>query len=125
MSSHDRREFGARAERIAAWRLFWRGYRFVERNWRCHRGEVDLIARHRGVLVFIEVKARVSAALVPPEAAVNRDKRRRLCALADVYRQQHDLWDVDTRFDVVAIVMDDRGRVRSFEVFEDAFAYER
>jgi putative endonuclease len=123
MAVHDRRWYGARAERIAAWRLFWRGYRLVARNWRCPVGEVDIIARHRGTLVFIEVKARRSTDIVRPEDQVGAAKQRKLSRLLDAWRQRTGEWDVCCRFDIAAVVLDDGGRVREFEVIVDAFTY--
>jgi putative endonuclease len=124
MSRHDRRWFGARAERLTAWRLFWRGYRLLERNWRCEIGEVDLIARHRGELVFIEVKARLSTDIARPEDQVGPAKQRKLSRLLDAYRRRHHVSDdVICRFDIAAVVLDERGKVREFELIEDAFGY--
>ncbi len=122
MAPSARRRLGTRTERIAAWRLFWRGYRFLERNWTCSRGEVDLIARHRGKLVFIEVKSRTGDGR-RPEDQVGYAKQRRLCRLADRYRREKQLWHLGVRFDVVAIVLDARGRVRDFRLWVDAFEY--
>lgn len=114
---------GRRAERVAAWRLFWRGYRILARNWRCSLGEIDLIALHRGHLVVVEVKARVSEDRLPPEAQVGRDKQWRLCRLLDAYRRRNDLWHLPCRFDVVAVVINRRGRVQAVRVWADAFGY--
>ncbi len=114
---------GRRAERVVAWRLFWRGYRILERNWRCPLGEIDLVARHRGQLVVIEVKARISEDRLPPEAQVGRQKQWRLCRLLDAYRRHGNLWHMPCRLDVVAVVLDARGRVRALRVWPDAFEY--
>ena len=54
------------------------GYRIVARNWRTQSGEVDIIARDKDVLVFVEVKARTGAGFGGPEAAVDDAKQRRL-----------------------------------------------
>lgn len=115
---------GRRAERAVAWRLFWRGYRLLARNWRCALGEIDLVARHRGQLVVIEVKARLSEDRLPPEAQVGREKQWRLCRLLDAYRRAHNMWQVPCRFDVAAVVLDERGRVRELRLWQDAFEYQ-
>ncbi len=49
---------GASAEAEATRLLLERGYRIVERNFRCKAGELDLIALDRNVLVFVEVRSR-------------------------------------------------------------------
>jgi putative endonuclease len=124
MSGHDRRAYGRRAERAARWRLFWRGYRILARNWSCDIGEVDIIARHRDELVFVEVKARTSEAVARPEDQVGPAKRRKLSRLLDIFLLQHPAWRQKVcRFDIVALVMDESGRVRRCEVLENAFPY--
>ncbi len=55
------RQVGGAAETLAADFLSRQGYRIVARNYRTRVGEIDLIARHRDRLVFIEVKARGNA----------------------------------------------------------------
>ena len=57
-----RRWFGNRSERAAARFLRRQGHRIVARNWRCSLGELDLVTLDRGCLVFVEVRARKSAA---------------------------------------------------------------
>lgn len=78
---------GARGEELAeAFLRRERGYRIVARNWRNprdRREEIDLVCRDGDVLVFVEVKARAAAALVPGYFAVDRRKKavlRRACS---------------------------------------------
>ena len=49
---------GRRAERLCVWLLRLKGYRVLARNWRTPRAEIDIVARRRRVLVFVEVKLR-------------------------------------------------------------------
>ena len=67
------RERGRRAEQIAAKYLSKQGYRIIERNFACKLGEIDIIARHEGDLVFVEVRSRHSASAVNPAYSVDRD----------------------------------------------------
>src|SRR5947209_7314149 len=68
---------GRRGEEAAAEQLKAAGYRILARNYRCPSGEIDLVAEERGVLVFVEVKTRSSAAYGSPRDAVTPAKRRK------------------------------------------------
>jgi putative endonuclease len=76
------------------------------RNVRIGRGELDLIVRRGGVLAFVEVKARRSAACGAPEDAVDRRKRQQVARLAELWLAARP-WALrgvsDVRFDVVAV----------------------
>ncbi len=111
---------GRRGEDLAASHLRRRGYHILARNYRRRFGEVDLVARHRGQLVFIEVKTRLSDRYGSPFEAVDRRKQRQLVLIARDFIARHHLEDEVARFDVVAVTMGNDGRVR-VEVLEDAF----
>lgn len=120
MIGFARKSLGRRGEDMACAALKRRGYRIVDRNVRLSTGELDIIARHRGVIVFIEVKTRSSDAFGSPADAVGPDKRRRLTRLAFEWLQANDLTDSAARFDVVAVRMG-RGRRGEVEIIENAF----
>ncbi len=123
MSDDPRHERGRIAERLAERELRRRGYRIVERNWRCRLGEIDLVAEHAGDLVVVEVKARTSDQFGGPEAAVDRAKQARLSRLLDAYLATAGRGDANCRFDVVALVVDERCQVKRCDVYRDAFEY--
>lgn len=93
---------GHTGETIAADLLRAKGYRILERNFRCREGELDLIALHRGVIVFVEVKLRRSNTFGTAAEAITRTKLRRLQAAAGRWRQEHRSFR-PFRFEVVAI----------------------
>lgn len=99
---------GRRGERVAADHLKRGGYRVLATNARNRAGELDLVARDPDgrTLVIVEVKSGV-AGPIAPEVHVNRDKRRRLVALAAQFARRHRQTDCPIRFDVVAVVFDD------------------
>ena len=98
------RRTGADGEEIAARYLSGKGMRIVQRNFRCRRGEIDIIGYHDGYLVFVEVKYRATAAMGRAEEAVGAAKRRQICRVADCYRYMHSVSSsVPVRYDVVAI----------------------
>lgn len=95
---------GKRGEEYAARYLEERGYRLLERNWRCAHGEIDLIARQGGETVFVEVKTRSSAAFGHPFEAITPSKLARLRRLAAVWCAQTDSPIRRIRIDAIAII---------------------
>lgn len=96
---------GKEGEKIAVDYLKKNGYRIAEVNYRCPIGEIDIVARDKNELVFVEVKARKSSALGYPEQAVGLKKQKKMSQLALWYLQEKKLGDIRARFDVVAILM--------------------
>lgn len=98
----NRREIGGRCEREAAALLRKRGYEILAFNYRCPYGEIDVIARHRGVLVFTEVKYRSGGRMGGALEAVGPKKQEHLRAAALCYLQEKGLpLDTPCRFDVI------------------------
>jgi putative endonuclease len=114
-----RRQLGDSGEDMAAAALKRQGYKILERNYRSPLGEIDLIAKHKGVLVFIEVKTRKSERFGSPAEAVHPAKQAKLRRLADYYLKQQRLGDVAVRFDVVGILLGQDGP--RLEIIENAF----
>jgi putative endonuclease len=78
------------------------GLSLVERNFRCKGGEIDLVMRERGTLVFVEVRKRADTAYGGAAASVTARKQARLITAAQVYLQRYRM-PPPCRFDVVAI----------------------
>lgn len=93
---------GKEGEDIAAFHLRLRGYRILGRNVRTRGGEIDLIARRWGVIVFVEVKARSTADGFDPSGRVDRQKVVRLRRAADVWLQRHGK-ETPARLDVIGV----------------------
>lgn len=98
---HGRPTFGQAAETEAEQYLRQKGYRILARNLRSANGELDLVAEAAGVLVFIEVKGRRTAAYGGASYAVSERKQARLVRLAAQYLARHRVRDRLCRFDVV------------------------
>ena len=109
---------GKEGEDRAALFLVKQGYRILERNYSTKSGELDLIALHDGVVVFVEVKTRTSDAYGAPELAVTPRKRQRMVKAALGYIKQKKLHQVPCRFDVVAITSE---REQDVELIQNAF----
>jgi len=95
-------QLGLSAESRAAVLLIAKGYRIVARRWRSPVGEIDIVARRRNTLVFVEVKAR--ARLDDAAESVIARQQRRIVAAAEIWLADHpDDIASDIRFDVVLV----------------------
>ena len=93
---------GISAESRAAAFLVAKGFRILARRWRCPLGEIDIVARRRGLLVFVEVKARDS--LDDAAWSVSERQRARIAAAAEVWLAQFpDPRIRDIRFDAMLV----------------------
>jgi putative endonuclease len=116
-----KRELAIIGEEHAARYLASRGYRVLERNFRTSRGEVDIIAERKGTLCFVEVKARSSDEFGEPREAVTPWKQRRIRTAAAVYVSSREGRERLTRFDVVEVLVSQRGKVEKINLIEGAF----
>ena len=114
---HAHRNSGRRGEDLAHRHLRRLGYLVVARNWRPPQGggEIDLIARDRDTLVFVEVKFRASGAWSAPERAIDPAKIQALRRTARDYIRRAAAEDLSSRFDVVCITG------RQIDYLADAF----
>jgi putative endonuclease len=98
-----RRWFGSRSERAAARFLRQQGYRILARNYRCHLGELDLVALDGDCIVFLEVRSTEGENPAEPAASVDSAKQRRLTQLALAFLQKYHMLDRPARFDILAM----------------------
>jgi putative endonuclease len=130
--ARDRRRLAGRRGEDAAAALFTRlGFAVLERNHRTRDGEIDLIARRGGTLVFCEVKALVARAGRPaagpahPFEAVGRAKRSQVRRLARAWLAERDDGKGcryhELRFDVVGVVLSPAGELLRLDHLEAAF----
>ncbi len=117
----DSRQKGGWGEERAARYLRLRAYRILEKNYRCRLGEIDLIARRGGFLVFVEVKLRRTDRFGEAREFVGRSKQERILATAQLWLQEHET-SLQPRFDVIEIYAPDgpEGRVKINHI-ENAF----
>lgn len=102
----SRRKRGIAGEERAVNFLTGKGYRILERNYRCPQGEIDIIALDGKVLVFVEVRTRRESSYGFPEESITSLKQRRIIRCATWYLHQKKLEMQDCRFDVIAIMGD-------------------
>ncbi|MEW6009324.1 MAG: YraN family protein [Candidatus Omnitrophota bacterium] len=99
----DSRLIGIDAESVAVDFLEKQGYKILEKNFRTKLGEIDIIAKDKNTICFVEVKSRANTSRGLPEEAINSFKRRKISRTALAFLKQKNLMDSDARFDVVSI----------------------
>ncbi|KQW07474.1 hypothetical protein ASC66_00165 [Leifsonia sp. Root4] len=103
-AERESQRLGRFGEQQAVRYLEAQGYRVLERNWRCRHGEIDVVASRDGVLVFVEVKTRTSAAFGHPFEAITVAKLRRMHVLARLWCEARPQARGSVRLDVIGIL---------------------
>ena len=100
-----RQRLGKLGENIASLYLQKKGFRILERNFKRHYGEIDIIALDGKVLVFVEVKTRIGLLFGTPQEAVTPRKLHEVVQTAQFYKSLHEEFPESLRIDVVAILL--------------------
>lgn len=100
---YQRHETGKIGEDIAVRYLNEKGYQIIERNFECIQGEIDVIAKDKKELVFIEVKTRASALYGLPKEAVDKTKKKHIYKSAEYYIYLKHLENTPIRIDVIEV----------------------
>ncbi|MDC1435751.1 YraN family protein [Gammaproteobacteria bacterium] len=91
-------------EKLALKYLKKQGLKFLQNNYHCRLGEIDLVMHDQGYIVFIEVRYRENSAFGNGLDTVNKSKQQKLIKTAQLYLIQNGLYEkVPTRFDVISI----------------------
>ncbi len=108
-----RREIGIIGEDYAVNLLIDKDYIIIDRNFRSHFGEIDIIAIHKDTLVFVEVKTRTSKKYGNPEEAVTPQKLKHIIKTSDYYCSTNNKLPKKKRIEVVALEITDKRIVSS------------
>lgn len=119
--SKERIELGKSGEDVACDFLKGNGYKILERNYRSRLGEVDIIARDKDTLCFIEVKTRRGEDFGLPIEAVSRTKQRQIAKAALAFLKEHNLLDGKARFDVVSVLYKTQDNKPQIDLINNAF----
>lgn len=117
MAEHN--DIGNAAEKMACEWLQSHGYELVYANYRYKHAEIDLIMKHKRLLVFVEVKFRSGTGYGYAEEFVDHKKRQLIIRAADNFIYEKD-WHHDIRFDIVGVYRSQHGQI-AFKHFQDAF----
>jgi len=104
--SRYKKSFGEKGEELAVKYLKNLGYEIVARNYRFGHGEIDIVAKDKDTLVFIEVKTRENLNFGPPELAVTKRKQQQIKKISEAYLYENNIFDTECRIDVIAILME-------------------
>lgn len=112
---------GDRGEVAAVRWLKRSGFRIIAKQYRNAFGEIDIIAKERDQIVFVEVKTRRSTDAGQPFEAVGVHKQRKLTRLALAWLKKHRQLECSARFDVISIVWPEDARAPRIDHFRNAF----
>ncbi|MFC2169307.1 YraN family protein [Acidobacteriota bacterium] len=117
LKPHD---LGKKGEKVALQYLKKKKYKILEIRFRLFRGEIDIIASDKNILVFIEVKTRRDRRFGFPEEAVSQSKQQQIKKIAQGFLMSYKDQDKECRFDVISIIFDE-SKGSSVQHFKNAF----
>lgn len=103
----ENKNVGKLGEQLAQQLLTDKGYQIIERNFGTKFGEIDLIAKDRGIWVFVEVKTKKGLDFGSPEEMFTKGKMQRVKRMAAIYLQGQE---TKCRIDMVAVVLDSQNQ---------------
>jgi putative endonuclease len=115
-----RNAIGKLGEELAADFLRKNGFTIIETNYRCPEGEIDIVARHKELLVFVEVRTKTSRLFGSPEESITRTKKRRMITTAQHYLQSNYKELPQWRIDFIAVELDRNNKPLRIELIENA-----
>lgn len=116
----EKKMTGAAGEKIASAYLKKLGYRILESNFRTPFGEIDIVARLGRVIVFVEVKSRLTSSFGPPYLSVTKSKERHIVNNALFYLKRLKISNADWRIDIVSVKLNYECKPESIEIIENA-----
>lgn len=112
------RQTGQLAEDYASQELIDKGYQILQRNFTNRFGEIDIIAKDKDILVFVEVKAKKGIEFGLPEEMVSSYKLRKVKNMALIYMKGKNL---PCRIDVVAIILSPANKLLRLTHYENVY----
>lgn len=95
---------GRFGESLATLYLRLKLYKILHRNFTAKTGEIDIVAKKRDTIVFVEVKFRTNKNYGLPREAVTTFKQNQIMRTADSYIMKYNLYDKNIRFDIIEIL---------------------
>ena len=120
----DRKEVGAIGEKLAVEYLKKQGYKIIETNFRCREGEIDIVARQKNCLAFVEVRTKTGHSFGSPAESISASKRHKMRVTAARYIQTHPRLPESWRIDFVGVELDPDGKQGHVELIQNAVGEE-
>ena len=117
----NKKTLGTQGEQLAIRFLKKKGYKILQRNYRCKIGEIDIVCYDHGTIAFVEVKTRFSDKFGSPELSVTEAKKRQILKVALHYVAKKKIEDINLRFDVVSIFYPPTEKHPTITLFKNAF----
>lgn len=108
-------ETGRQGEDLASNYLLLRGYEILARNYSCEYGEIDIIASHKDLLAFVEVKTRRTRNYGHGFEAVNRSKQEKIFKTSLIYLQEENILNRQVRYDIIEVYLIDGLEINHIE----------
>lgn len=108
-------ETGKKGEQLAKQYLVSNNYHILDMNHRNKIGEIDIIAMHNDILVFVEVKTRTSTKYGYPYEAVNRKKQEKIIYTSLLYLKQNGFKDIQLRYDIIEVYLTPSTRINHID----------
>ena len=119
--SRDKIELGLAGEKKAVEFLKKNGYEILDKNFRTSLGEIDIVAKEKDCICFVEVKTRSNLDKGSPQEAITKNKQHKLSQMALLYLKNKNLLKKSARFDVVT-VMQNLPEKDKIEIIKNAFS---
>lgn len=117
----QKKEIGFYGEDLAEKYLKSIGYVILKRNFRCKIGEIDIIAKDKDFITFIEVKSRYGNLYGSPRESITYSKKLKIYKTAEVFICKSNLHYANFRFDVIEIMFNKQNNNYSINLIKDAF----
>lgn len=114
----ENRNTGKFGEDIAADFLHNKGYKILKRNFSNKFGEIDIVAEHKNILIFVEVKTKRGEEFGTPEEMISKGKLNKIKMMGNLYMRDKVQ---PCRIDVVAIVLDEYNEVERINHYEGVY----
>lgn len=122
----NRQKLGAYGEGVALQYLEGKHYKILAKNFKCRWGEIDIVARNKGKIIFFEVKTIQKKEGFVPEDKLNPKKKRQLLKMVQIYLSEKKIpFETPLQIDVLAVELEpfsQKTRIRHFKnVIEDTY----
>ncbi len=117
----NRKILGKKAEKAARKSLKKQGYKILTTNFEIKDAEIDIIAKRKDVLVFVEVRSKTTPAIINPADTVTPPKQKKIIKAARKFVSQYHVRNLAIRFDIIAILFDSEGKITELKHIENAF----